>query len=138
MADKKTSSEVSSKKVSELKPLKRVKQILNTSASCKLKDSAIVGQKRGSSSHKEDHRINESSTSKTNTQTGRKGIHERRSSGEGSSHGHHSNVSPGGPGGVKDVANVVVKYLSPHLKQGSIVSKVTVYIVLKPFSVLSA
>ena len=33
-------------------------------------------------------------------------------------------TSPGDSAGVKDVANVVVKYLSPYLKQGSNVSKV--------------
>lgn len=121
-----TSSEASFKKVSELKPLKRVKQTLNTRASSKLKDSLTEGQKRGSSSHKEGDRVSESSTSKPTTRTGRKGIHERGRSGEGSSHGHHGNMSPGDPAGVKDVADVVVKYLSPHLKQGAIVSKVIV------------
>ena len=40
------------------------------------------------------------------------------------SNSHHGNVSPGDHAGVKDVANVVVKYLSPHLKEGAIVSKV--------------
>ncbi|XP_078346512.1 ATP-dependent DNA helicase Q5-like [Oculina patagonica] len=63
------------------------------------------------------------SRSKVNTQTVSKDNHDRRRSGEGLSHGSHGNVSPGDPAGVKDVANVVVKYLSPYLKQGSIVSK---------------
>ena len=43
---------------------------------------------------------------------------------EGSSGGNLGNISPGDSAGVKDVANVVVKYPSPYLKQGSNVSKV--------------
>ena len=47
----------------------------------------------------------------------------RNGSGKGDSASHSSRAS-GESCGVKEVANVVVKYLSPYLKQGSIASKV--------------
>lgn len=112
----KAPTEVSLKKAPALKPLKRVNQTLNTAAS----------QTPPSKSDKKNHHMNESTASEPNTQTGRNGIPERRRSAEGSSNGHPGNVSPGDTAGVKDVANVVVKYLNPHLKTGSIVSKVTI------------
>lgn len=60
---------------------------------------------------------------KTNTTASNNGVHQRRRSDDGSPLCIHGNVSPGDSAGVKDVANVVVKYLSPYLKQGSIASK---------------
>ena len=48
---------------------------------------------------------------------------EKKRSGNGSSGSNLGNISPGDSAG-EDVANVVVKYLSPYLKQGSVVSKV--------------
>ena len=130
MTNTKTPSEGFLRKASVLKPLKRIDHILDTSAACKLKDNSTTKQKRVSNSHKEGQNFSKSSTSKPSTPTGGKDSHERRGSGDGSSHVHHGNMSPGDPAGVKDVANVVVKYLSPHLKQGSIVSKVIMYVTL--------
>ena len=124
MTNTKSRSDVFFRKASELKPLKHLQHSLDTSASCKLKDNSAANYKRGISSQKVDQWLNKSSTLKQNEPAGRKDNHERRRSAEGSSHGNHGNISPGDPAGVKDVANVVVKYLSPYLKQGSIVSKV--------------
>lgn len=102
------------RKASDLKPLKPVKNNLDRRTTVKLKPIKSISldnypQKDGQSSIK-------CSPLKLNTQTVSKDVHDRKKSGEKSSLGDHGN---------KDVANVVVKYLSPYLKQGSIVSKVT-------------
>lgn len=117
MTNTKTSSEVFFRKASELKPLKRLNHTLDTGASHKLKDDSRANHRRGTHPHGEGNSWNKNSTTKPNS-------HPRRRSSEGSSISHHGNTSPGDSAGVKDVANVVVKYLSPQLKQGSIVSKV--------------
>jgi len=111
------------RKASDLKPLKQLKNNLDRRTTVKLKPIKSVSldnysQKDGQSSIK-------CAPLKLNTQTVSKDVHDRKKSGERSSLGDHDNASPGDPVGVKDVANVVVKYLSPYLKQGSIVSKVT-------------
>lgn len=117
-------SEVSGfRKASDLKPLKQVKNNFDRRTTVKLKPIKSISldnysQKDGQSSIK-------CSSLKLNTQTLSKDVHDRKKSGEKSSLGDHGNASPGVPAGVKDVAHVVVKYLSPYLKQGSIVSKVT-------------
>lgn len=110
------------RKASELKPLKHLKTNLDRRTTVKLnpiKSLDIYSNKDSQSSIK-------CPRLKRNTQTANKDVHDRRNTGERSSLGDHGNASPGDPVGVKDVANVVVKYLSPYLKQGSIVSKVTV------------
>lgn len=109
------------RKASDLKPLKQLKNNLDRRTTVKLKPIKSVSldnysQKDGQSSIK-------CAPLKLNTQTVSKDVHDRKKSGERSSLGDHDNASPGDPVGVKDVANVVVKYLSPYLKQGSIVSK---------------
>ena len=109
------------RKASELKPLKHLKTNLDRRTTVKLnpiKSLDNYTQNDGQSSIK-------CSQLKRNTQTTNKDVQDRRKTGERSSPGDHGNTSPGDPVGVKDVANVVVKYLSPYLKQGSIVSKVT-------------
>ena len=119
-----TPSKVSGfRKASDLKPLKQVKDNLDRRTTVKLKPIKSISldknsQKDGQSSIK-------CSPFKLITQTITKDVHDRKKSGEKSTLGEHGNTSPGDPAGVKDVANVVVKYLSPYLKQGSIVSKVT-------------
>lgn len=102
------------RKASELKPLKHLKTNLDRRTTVKLNPIKSL-----------DNDSNKDGQSSINTQTTNKDVHDRRKTGERSSLGDHGNASPGDPVGVKDVANVVVKYLSPYLKQGSIVSKVT-------------
>ena len=106
-------------KASELKPLKPIRD--TSSESRRHKDNLLAGHKSGSSRQKIDQWLNECSTSQS---IGHKDSREKKRSGEGSSGGNLGNISPGDSAGVKDVANVVVKYLSLYLKQGSIVSKV--------------
>lgn len=111
------------RKASDLKPLKQLKNNLDRRTTVKLKPIKSVSldnylQKDGQSYIK-------CSPLSLNTQTLSEDIHDRKRSGARSSLGDHDNASPGDPVGVKDVANVVVKYLSPYLKQGFIVSKVT-------------
>ena len=106
-------------KASELKPLKPIRDTSRESR--RHKDNLLAGHKSGSSRQKIDQWLNKCSTSQS---IGHKDIREKKRSGEGSSGGNLGNISPGDSAGVKDVANVVVKYLSPYLKQGSIVSKV--------------
>ena len=111
------------REASDLKPLKQLKNNLDRRTTVKLKPIKSVSldnysEKDGQSSSK-------CSPLKLDTQTLSKDIHDRKTFGERSSLGDHYNTSPGDPVGVKDVANVVVKYLSPYLKQGFIVSKVT-------------
>lgn len=109
------------RKASDLKPLKHLKNNLDRSTTVKLKAIKSLDNY----SHKDGQSSIKCSQLNLNTQTASKDIHDKRRSGERSSLGDHDNASPGDPAGVKDVANVVVKYLSPYLKQGSIVSKVT-------------
>lgn len=118
-------SDVFFRKASELKPLKRLNHNSDISTYFKRKDKSTGMKTLDHFIHKDSASSTKCSRLKLNTQTVCKDNHDRRRSGEGSSHGNHGNVSPGDPAGVKDVANVVVKYLSPYLKQGSIVSKVT-------------
>ena len=106
-------------KASELKPLKPIRA--TSSDSRRHKDNLLAGHKSSSSTQKIDQWLNKCSTSQS---IGHKDSREKKRSGEGSSGGNLGNISPGDSAGVKDVANVVVKYLSPYLKQGSIVSKV--------------
>ncbi|XP_066020993.1 ATP-dependent DNA helicase Q5 isoform X2 [Pocillopora verrucosa] len=114
-----TSSDVFFSKASELKPLKRVSK----SASFKLNDTnSVPWQMLESCSPKDRLPLNIRPSLKTNTTASNEGVHQKGSS-DGSPLGIHGNVSPGDSVGVKDVANVVVKYLSPYLKQGSITSK---------------
>lgn len=118
-------SDSSSKKTGEsLKPLKHVNKTQNSGSPFKLKNNVPGDQKWGSHSLKEGDYTKQSLSSDIRAHFGREGTHERMKSIEMSSNSHHGNVSPGDHTGVKDVANVVVKYLSPYLKQGSIVSKV--------------
>ena len=106
-------------KESELKPLKPIRA--TSSESRRHKDNLLAGHKSSSSTQKIDQWLNKCSTSQS---MGHKDSREKKRSGEGSSGGNLGNISPGDSAGVKDVANVVVKNLSPYLKQGSIVSKV--------------
>ncbi|XP_044175516.1 ATP-dependent DNA helicase Q5-like isoform X3 [Acropora millepora] len=112
-----------SKKTGELKPLKHVNKTQNSGSPFQLKNNVPVDQKWGSHSFKEGDHLKQSLSSDISTHFGREGKRERRKSIEMLSNSHHGNVSPGDHAGVKDVANVVVKYLSPHLKEGAIVSK---------------
>ncbi|CAH3148738.1 unnamed protein product [Porites evermanni] len=105
-------------KASELKPFKPIRDTSRESR--RHKDNLLAGHKSGSSRQKIDQWLNKCSTSQS---IGHKDSREKKRSGEGSSGGNLGNISPGDSAGVKDVANVVVKYLSPYLKQGSIVSK---------------
>ncbi|XP_044175581.1 ATP-dependent DNA helicase Q5-like isoform X5 [Acropora millepora] len=116
-------SDSSSKKTGELKPLKHVNKTQNSGSPFQLKNNVPVDQKWGSHSFKEGDHLKQSLSSDISTHFGREGKRERRKSIEMLSNSHHGNVSPGDHAGVKDVANVVVKYLSPHLKEGAIVSK---------------
>ena len=109
------------RKASELKPLKQLKDNLDRRTSVKLKAVKPLANY----AHKDGQSLVKCSQLTLNTQTASKDIHDRRKPCERSSLGDHDTASPGDPVGVKDVANVVVKYLSPYLKQGSIVSKVT-------------
>ena len=119
-----TPSEVSGfRKASGLKPLKQLKNNLDRRTTLKLKPIKSISLDK--SSQKDGQSSIKFSPLKPNTQTVSKHVHDRKNSGEKSSLGDRGNASPGDPVGVKDVANVVVKYLSPYLKQGSIVSKVT-------------
>lgn len=119
-----TPSEVSAfRKASDLKPLKQLKNNLDRRTTLKLKPIKSISL--DNSSQKDGQSSITFSPLKRNTQTVSKHVHDRKNSGEKSSLGDRGNASPGDPVGVKDVANVVVKYLSPYLKQGSIVSKVT-------------
>lgn len=114
------SSDVFFSKASELKPLKRV----SNGASCKLNDTnSVTWQMLESYSPKDRQSLSIGPSLKTNTTASNNGVHQRRRSDDGSPLCIHGNVSPGDSAGVKDVANVVVKYLSPYLKQGSIASK---------------
>ena len=106
-------------KASELKPLKPIRD--TPSESRRHKDNLLAGHKSGSSRQKIDQWLNKSFASKPLED---KDICEKKGPSEGQSGGNLGNISPGDSAGVKDVANVVVKYLSPYLKQGSIVSKV--------------
>ena len=106
-------------KASELKPFKPIRDTSRESR--RHKDNLLAGHKSGSSRQKLDQWLNKCSTSKSIVH---KDSREKKRSGEGSSGGNLGNISPGDSAGVKDVANVVVKYLFPYLKQGSIVSKV--------------
>lgn len=116
-----TSSDVFFSKASELKPLKRVSK----SASFKLNDTnSVPWQMLESCSPKDRLSLNIRPSLKTNITASNEGVLQKGSS-DGSPLGIHGNVSPGDSVGVKDVANVVVKYLSPYLKQGSITSKVS-------------
>ena len=125
-----TSSDVFFSKASELKPLKRVSK----SASFKLNDTnSVPWQMLESCSPKDKLLLNIRPSLKTNTTASNEGVHQKGSS-DGSPLGIHGNVSPGDSVGVKDVANVVVKYLSPYLKQGSITSKVSSALLLNVFS----
>lgn len=123
--DTATPNDVFFRKASDLKPLKRLKHNLDIHTSCKLKYNSAAIKTLDNNSRKDSQSGNKCSRLKQNTQTVSTDMHETRGPGEGSSHGNHGNVSPGDPVDVKNVANVVVKYLSPYLKQGSIVSKVT-------------
>ena len=115
-----TPSEVSGfRKASDLKPLKKLKNNLDRRTTLKLKPIKSISL--DNSSQKDGQSSITFSPLKRNTQTVCKHVHDRKKS----SPGDRGNASPGDPVGVKDVANVVVKYLSPYLKQGSIVSKVT-------------
>lgn len=125
MKNKAFPSEVSFKKASELKPLKRLNHKLDNSNPFKLKEKSTRMTTLDTFMHKDSLSSTKCSRLKLSTQTVGNDNYDRRRAGEGSSHGSHGNISPGDPAGVKDVANVVVKYLSPYLKQGSIVSKVT-------------
>jgi len=116
-------SDSSSKKTGELKPLKHVNKTQNSGSPFQLKNNVPVDQKWGSHSFKEGDHLKQSLSSDISTRFGREGKRERRKSIEVSPNSHHGNVSSGDHAGVKDVANVVVKYLSPHLKEGAIVSK---------------
>ena len=107
-----------------MKPLKHVNKTQNSGSPFQLKNNVPVDQKWGSHSFKEGDHLKQSLSSDISTHFGREGKRERRKSIEMLSNSHHGNVSPGDHAGVKDVANVVVKYLSPHLKEGAIVSKV--------------
>ena len=109
------------RKASELKPLKRI----SNSALCKVQDSSVPNITLDRYSLNDRKPSTTCSQLKTNARTFNKGIHQRRGSGDWSPLGSHGNISPGDSVAVKDVANVVVKYLSPYLKQGSIASKVT-------------
>ena len=106
-------------KASELKPLKPIRDTSRESR--RHKDNLLAGHKSGSSRQKIDQWLNKCSTSQS---IGHKDSREKKRSGEGSSGGNLGNISPGDSAGVKDVANVVVKYLSPYLKKGSNVSNV--------------
>ena len=106
-------------KASELKPLKPVRD--TSSESRRHKDNLLAGHKSGSSRQKIDQWLNKSFTSQP---LEHKDICEKKGPGEGQSGGNLGNISPGDSAGVKGVANVVVKYPSSYLKQGSNVSKV--------------
>ena len=106
-------------KASELKPLKPIRD--TSSESRRHKDNLLAGHKSGSSRQKIDQWLNKSFKSQP---LEHKDICEKKGPGEGSSGGNLGNISPGDSAGVKDVANVVVKYPSSYLKQGSNVSKV--------------
>lgn len=123
--DTATPNDMFFRKASDLKPLKRLKHNLDIHTSCKLKCNSAAIKTLDNNSRKDSQSWNKCSRLKQNTQTVSTDMHETRGPGDGSSHGNHGNVSPGDPVDVKNVANVVVKYLSPYLKQGSIVSKVT-------------
>ena len=112
------------RKASDLKPLKRLKSNLDRRITVKLKPIKSISL--DNYSEKDSQSSIKCSSLKVDAQTVSKDVHDRKKSGERSSLGDHDNAYPGDPVGVKDVANVVVKYLSPYLKQGSIVSKVTV------------
>lgn len=106
-------------KASELKSLKPIRDTSRESR--RHKDNLLAGHKSGSSRQKIDQWLNKCSTSQS---IGHEDSREKKRSRDGSSGGNLGNISPGDSAGVKDVANVVVKYLSPYLKQGSVVSKV--------------
>ena len=123
-ANSRTTSDITSRKTWELKPLKHVNKTRITSSPFDLTNSPAATKKRGSHSLKQIDKGSESLLSNVRAHFAREGTNERKGPAEGSSYAHQGNMSPGDPVGVKDVANVVVKYLSPHLKQGLIVSKV--------------
>ena len=106
-------------KASELKPLKPIRD--TSSESRRHKDNLLAGHKSGSSRQKIDQWLNKSFTSQP---LEHKDSRRKKGSGEGSSGSNFGNISPGDSAGVKDVANVVVKCLSPYPEHGSIVSKV--------------
>ncbi|XP_068695745.1 ATP-dependent DNA helicase Q5-like isoform X2 [Montipora foliosa] len=122
-ANARTTSDITSRKPWELKPLKHVNKTRITSSPFELTNSPAAAKKRGSHSLKQIDKGSESLLSNVRAHFAREGTNERKGPAEGSSHAHQGNMSPGDPVGVKDVANVVVKYLSPHLKKGLIVSK---------------
>ena len=104
---------------SELKPLKPIRN--TSSESHRHKDNLLAGHKSGSSRQKIDQWLNKSFASKPLED---KDICEKKGPSESQSGGDLGNISPDDSASVKDVANVVVKYLFPYLKKGSNVSNV--------------
>ena len=106
-------------KASEVKPLKPIRD--TSSESRRHKDNLLAGHKSGSSRQKIDQWLNKSFASKPLED---KDICEKKGPSESQSGGDLGNISPDDSASVKDVANVVVKYLFPYLKKGSNVSNV--------------